>query len=511
MIKFCPFCGSKVIPNAKFCVECGKSLKMINIINEEDNTQKNVEKIDTSSHVNEDVVLNDNKVVKEEQETLEISEEPVEKPKVSKSFKVLNQKTKNQKEKQANFDLVRPSSEMKVMENNQDTNSQKTQHSPQKINNVEVNATNTKGFSCPSCGRNMHLSQTSGFLSKATYHQCSTCSLKFKENDNLLLLEEEPQLTRMSSKLHLKKYTLTQWEDIFKGNYPPDFSEEFEKWKFDSPAFMQCPACNHDLAKYKSQGFGSKTYVICPGCGLILNEQKNNQYVVYECVESFSPLWKYGKTPLSLEDMKRIIHTEESEENRLFREAKVKENELKIKEHQLKIKQEEDDLALFAESIESGKPMLPVPSDTTIVLKKNEVPVYRMNNVTLSEPRAVRTSSGGYGGASVRIAKGVTIHSGRTASKSESHDEIKLIDSGELLITNQRVIFLGSNRTTNIEMKKIISITSGARMIQIQRSNKQKPEYFNNIHAEENFEVDGRKYSVTIDGDMLKKLIMGLI
>jgi hypothetical protein len=228
-------------------------------------------------------------------------------------------------------------------------------------------------------------------------------------------------------------------------------------------------------------------------------------------MDNLSPLWKYEKNLLTLDDIKNIIHTEESEETRLLRQKRVNEHDIKFRQLQLEEKRKQNDLIIFAQSLESGKPLLPVPSDTTIVLKKNEVPVYKMYDVGLSEPRAVRTSSGSYGGSSIRVAKGVTIHSVRTDSKSESHDEIQLIDQGDLLITNKRIIFLGSNRTTNIDLNKLISITSSDSSIQIQRSNKPKPEYFSNIQANETIQIDGRQHTVVVDGEMLKKLIMGLV
>lgn len=94
----------------------------------------------------------------------------------------------------------------------------------------------------------------------------------------------------------------------------------------------------------------------------------------------------------------------------------------------------------------------------------------------MQEPRAVRVSRGGYGGTSIRIAKGITLHTGGTRGRSESHDEIRNIDNGKLLITNKRIMFLGSNRTTNIDINKIVSIEDYLDGIKIQRSNKQKPE-----------------------------------
>ena len=513
IIKFCPFCGSRIIPDAKFCVQCGKNLKLVNIASTDNNPENTTETDEKTVEVippeksepdNYSERISENNHETPDNLDKNINTPSEEQPMVKKSFSLLNKKRDN------NFDLIRPNTTTLPKRETEKINTENPQY-PEKIEDTPIVEYNSDGLSCPLCGNNMHLSQTSGILSKATYHECPKCSLKFKESNSSLVLVEEPPLSRMNSKLHLKKYDLNQWREILSGELTPEFKDEYNKWKFDSPPLLSCPACNHDFARYKSSGFGSKYYLICSGCSLTLEEQNNNLYTLHDCIENYSPLWKYEKNPLTLEQMKEIITNEESEENRLFREKKVKETEQKIREYEMKVKQEQNDLALFNQRLESGNPVLPAPSDTTIVLKKNEVPVYKIDNVTLSEPRAVRTSSGGYGGTSVRIAKGVTIHSGRTASKSESHDEIKVIDSGELLITNQRVIFLGQNRTTNIDMKKIISITSGPSMIQIQRSNKQKPEYFDNVTSTIDFQVEDRHYDILVDGEMIKKLIMGLI
>ena len=115
--------------------------------------------------------------------------------------------------------------------------------------------------------------------------------------------------------------------------------------------------------------------------------------------------------------------------------------------------------------------MLPQINSVDLLLKKNEHPILELENITLQEPRAVRVSRGGYGGTSIRIAKGITLHTGGTRGRSESHDEIRNIDNGKLLITNKRIMFLGSNRTTNIDINKIVSIEDYLDGIKIQRSN----------------------------------------
>ena len=77
---------------------------------------------------------------------------------------------------------------------------------------------------------------------------------------------------------------------------------------------------------------------------------------------------------------------------------------------------------------------------------------------TLVEPRAVRSYSGGYGGPSFRIAKGISFRLGASGGTSESHEERRPIDTGTLVLTNQRLIFVGSKRTISVPIHKIVGI-----------------------------------------------------
>lgn len=84
--------------------------------------------------------------------------------------------------------------------------------------------------------------------------------------------------------------------------------------------------------------------------------------------------------------------------------------------------------------------------------------IFSFPNISLWESRAVRKTSGGYGGPSFRVAKGVYFRVGGFQAKSESHDELKNIDLGELTLTNKRLVFSGAKRSVNIDIRKIISI-----------------------------------------------------
>ena len=116
-----------------------------------------------------------------------------------------------------------------------------------------------------------------------------------------------------------------------------------------------------------------------------------------------------------------------------------------------------NDLEWFAQELYDGRMNLPT-NNCPIILKKGEIAIAVLDHITLKEPRSVRTSLGGYGGPTIRIAKGFSIRLGGVSSRSTSHEEIKTIDTGILTITNKRLIFSGTMKNLNYNLNKIISI-----------------------------------------------------
>lgn len=135
------------------------------------------------------------------------------------------------------------------------------------------------------------------------------------------------------------------------------------------------------------------------------------------------------------------------------------------------------DLEWFTEKVYTGEIKLPA-ENCPIILKKTETPILVLPNVSLKEPHTVHTSIGGYGGPTIRIAKGISFRLGGASSRSVSHEEIQTIDQGTLTITNKRLSFTGKMKTLNYNLNKIISIAEYEEGIAIQRENKQKTEYF---------------------------------
>ena len=93
---------------------------------------------------------------------------------------------------------------------------------------------------------------------------------------------------------------------------------------------------------------------------------------------------------------------------------------------------------------------------TSIFLEKDEN-AFLEELTELTEPRAVRKYRGEMAGAGFRIAKGVYIGGGGRSGTSESHQEWRTIDYGNLVITNKKLVFRGSKENRTVPLKKIIS------------------------------------------------------
>lgn len=168
----------------------------------------------------------------------------------------------------------------------------------------------------------------------------------------------------------------------------------------------------------------------------------------------------------------------------------------------------QNNLELFVQKIYDGKVNLPT-RNCPVILKKTEKAIVVLPNITFKEPRAVRTSVGGYGGPTFRIAKGISFKLGGASSKSVSHDEIKAIDQGTLTITNKRLIFTGTMKTLNYNLSKIILINEFKDGISIQRDNKQKIEYFTGSNETIlNYKINGQLNSTPFYGVILKAAII---
>ena len=149
--------------------------------------------------------------------------------------------------------------------------------------------------------------------------------------------------------------------------------------------------------------------------------------------------------------------------------------------------------------------------DTDIILKKDEEILFNSSvNITLSEPRSVRVTKSNYGGVSYGVTKKTRVGGGSSTSVSKSHEEITQIDTGRVTITNKRFIFAGSKKNVDVNLNKIIGIQTYNNGILLQRTGKQKAEYFTGFdNLAFNYNYDGFKYYFNFDGNMVRAIIQG--
>ena len=113
---------------------------------------------------------------------------------------------------------------------------------------------------------------------------------------------------------------------------------------------------------------------------------------------------------------------------------------------------------------------------TDIVLQKSEKCFIQINNVNWYELRAVRRRSSytGYS-TSIKVAKGFYLKSGSYSPRSYSTDEMQLIDSGNIYLTNKRIIFTGNRKNSNIRIDKILNINPVSDGLEIDKETGKSP------------------------------------
>ncbi len=254
----------------------------------------------------------------------------------------------------------------------------------------------------------------------------------------------------------------------------------------------KCPVCGNGPLVYHDHkrmlGLTTEHDCECESCGSTF-KKKGGNYQLIKVNDQSNRIWQeYGKQVLTEREWINIAHGGISD-----------------------AKQQESDINSWLLDASNGKVTF-ADANSPVILKKNERALLFLSDVALWEPRAVRQTRGAYGGPTFRVAKGVSFKVGSFQSRSESHEELRTIDQGILTLTNKRLVFTGTKRTTNIDLRKVISIEPYKDGIASQRENKQKTEYFIGINRTSlNITVNGRKYAIPVSGVVLKCIIEGLI
>lgn len=270
----------------------------------------------------------------------------------------------------------------------------------------------------------------------------------------------------------------------------PDFPVEQEAPKAPAEASWldECPVCKSGklspITKKRLFGLISTESFECSGCGAIFTS-KEDKYRLTKVTNTSDMVWQeYGNQILTEREWKNIAYGGISN-----------------------ARQKEVDMEYWMTQLKEGNVPIRMGGEASIILKKKEELQLALSNISLLEPRAVRT--GGYGGPSFRVAKGVYFRVG--GFRSESHEELRNIDQGTLTLTNKRLVFSGTKRTINIDLGKIVSVEPYSDGVALRRSGKEKTQYFTGIdQAEFTITVGGRVYKEPFSGLILMYLIEGL-
>ena len=144
----------------------------------------------------------------------------------------------------------------------------------------------------------------------------------------------------------------------------------------------------------------------------------------------------------------------------------------------------------------------------SLILKAGEKVFFSFPGITLREPRAV--SRGVYGGPSIRVAKGLTIRVG--GFQAQSHEELKDIDTGTLVLTTKRLVFSGNKRSVENMLAKLISVDAYDDAVAVRRTGKERTEVYVGLdRSTYEFAIEGRNYKEPFSGLILKYMIEGLV
>jgi len=250
----------------------------------------------------------------------------------------------------------------------------------------------------------------------------------------------------------------------------------------------KCPVCKSgrlsSITKKKLFGLVILENFECENCGAIY-AQKGEKYKLTKVSNTSNTVWQeYGNRSLAEGEWKNIAYGGMSD-----------------------AKQKETDMEYWMTQLKEGNIPVRMEGETPIIMKKKEEFQLALPSVSLLEPRAVRT--GVHGGPSFKVAKGVYFRVG--GFRAESHEELRNIDQGTLTLTNKRLVFSGTKRTINIDLRKIVSVEPYSDGIALRREGKDKTQYFTGINqAELTITVDNRVYKEPFSGLILMYLIEGL-
>ena len=146
-------------------------------------------------------------------------------------------------------------------------------------------------------------------------------------------------------------------------------------------------------------------------------------------------------------------------------------NKLKIeKEKRIELEQKElRDRNAMLDLARSGRCLKPINNPTGIILHKGEYCYLACPAQRYESKNMVVGHTGGYGGGSVRIAKGFSVHMGRTRSQP-IRQNVGLRYSGAFYVTNKRLFFIGDKKNFSIPWSSLLGVKEYSNAVDLQTS-----------------------------------------
>ncbi len=118
---------------------------------------------------------------------------------------------------------------------------------------------------------------------------------------------------------------------------------------------------------------------------------------------------------------------------------------------------------------------MPIVQTTNLIMQKGEK-AYWIESAILAEEKVLRRNfEGGSRGVSFRIMKGVSYRVGGFRGHSVSETGVVAVSNGDLIITNQRIIFRGDNKSFAVKLDKLLDVQLFTNGLHFSENNRSKP------------------------------------
>jgi hypothetical protein len=138
----------------------------------------------------------------------------------------------------------------------------------------------------------------------------------------------------------------------------------------------------------------------------------------------------------------------------------------------------------FVSAINGG--ILPEVTQPHVLPKKGEVIIHFDDAANLMKEVALKEYQGGYSGFSFPIGKtGARYRVGRVRGRMvEVGTQLQVADTGLLAITNKRAVYMGSRKTVDMPLAKLLNLNVFTDGVQFQMSNRVNPPLFQTDQSE---------------------------